>query len=177
MAKNFAQLNVVKNAAQYGLAGGAACVGVYGFFKLLRHISTKSTESNLDSLKGHVSQTDDKVKLATDSNLLDLMDRMKSFEQFCPDEYSTFVDRSLALVRAKSEFDRKVLNEERVRMYEAKEIRNLSQAWIEAIRFMRALIELQKPHLLEDFDEIAGDCQTYHNDVSESAMFDAQLSR
>lgn len=177
MAKNFAQLTVVKNAAQYGLAGGAAIVGVYGFFKMLRHISTKSTESNLDSLKTYVSKEEDKNHLSSDSGLLDLMDRMKSFEQFCPDEYSKFIASSLALVRAKHEFDRKVYAGERVRMFEAKEIRNLSQSWIESIRFMRALIELQKPHLLEDFDEIAGDCQTYHNDVSESAMFDAQLSR
>ena len=176
MVKQFAQLNVVKSVAQYSLASGAACVGVYGFFKLLSHISSKSTESNLESLKEHVPTAQDAQNLSTESNLLDLMDRMKNFSQFAPDEYRYFVVKSLNLARSKKVFDEKVARGQRVRMYEAKDIRNLSQAWIESIRYMRAILELQKPHLLDDFDEVAVDCQNYHNDVSESAMFDAQLA-
>jgi hypothetical protein len=41
---------------------------------------------------------------------------------------------------------------------------------------MRNLLELKRPDVLEAFDEVAADCQSYHTELSEGALFDAQLS-
>lgn len=41
---------------------------------------------------------------------------------------------------------------------------------------MRNLLELKRPDVLEAFDEVAADCQTWHTELSADALSDAQLS-
>lgn len=57
------------------------------------------------------------------------------------------------------------------------QVRKEYQQWIECIRMYRAIIELQNPGVVDDFDEIAADCQTYFTQTNEGLLFDAQLAK
>lgn len=113
------------------------------------------------------------TSLAKEPTLMDLVDRMSEYRSMAKFDYETIVNRAIRLAEDRHEFYAK----ERPRFSDAKNLRIRSQEWIEAIRGMRNLLELKRPDVLETFDEVAADCQSYHTELSEGALFDAQLSR
>jgi hypothetical protein len=85
-----------------------------------------------------------------------------------PEEFQDMIDKTVTMVRARAEFQGS--------FSEMKEVRRKAQEWIESIRLLRAVIEIQHPSVLDDFDEIAGECQTMFSEFNENILFDAQLS-
>lgn len=96
------------------------------------------------------------------------------FANFAPKEYREMLDCALALLKQKIKFQ-ECVNRGKVLFMDAKRIRAVAHDWIESIRLFRAILEIERPNTLEDFDEVAVDCQAYQNEIAEGALFDSQL--
>ena len=167
----------IKQVATYGLGAGVAALGVGGFFRVLRHVSGTSTTQSLSKLKDAVQESDLEV-LATDSDLVDLLDRMRDFSIMAPSEFDGLLKAGVSLAKSKHEFDvLKMTEPKKLGFSDARIVRSASQEFIEAIRLMRAVLELQNPSVLDDFDEVATDCHKLHTEINEHVLFDAQLVR
>lgn len=137
-----------------------------GFFKVLRHVAGTSAEQSLSNLKDFL-RDDHAAVLALDLNLLDILDRFRTFAHMAPEEFQDLIDKSVDMVRARVEYSGS--------FSEMKEVRRKAQAWIETIRLLRAVIEIQHASVIDDFDEIAAECQTMFSEFNENILFDAQL--
>lgn len=167
----------VKQVATYGLGAGLAALSAGGLLRILRHVSSTSAEQSFNKLLKYFSPADVDAwtsSLRYDTELIDLLDRMSDFASMAPTEFTALLRVSVELCDERRAFDELG---SKAFMTEAMAVRSRCQAFIEAIRLMRAVLELQNASVLEDFDEVASDCQTYHTEVNQDVLFAAQSNK
>ena len=166
---------VVKQVAKQTAAAGLAGLTMGGFVRLLSHVSSTSSKQSIDAIKDLLEEEDAQL-LSYDTGLLDFLDRFRMFRHMSPEDYESLVKKSVECIRAKIDFY-KAIDEKKINSSDLMNVRKLQQEWIECIRLFRAIIELQNPGVIDDFDEVAADCQTFFTQTNESLLFDAQLAK
>ena len=156
------------------LGGAAAVLGAGVLLYRFRRNGGTNTNTikggvNVDDLETIVGKDAARV-LALDTTWLELVDRLGEFALFAKSEYKDVVSAVAGVVAFQTSLSLKKIKHTFAtpRKYRAR-----LHAVIEAVRCMRAQIELESPSCLEDFDEIAADVQTTHNDYNSNMYFNS----
>lgn len=127
------------------------------------------TTPNVEDLEKIVGQ-DTAQMLALDPIWLDLIDRLGEFSPFAKDEYKEVVIAAARIVAFNAALS---LNKIKLTFGTPRKFRTKLHAIIEAVRCMRAQLDLTFPSCLEDFDEVAAEIQTTHNDYNNNMYFNS----
>lgn len=150
---------------------GGAVAAVAGLFL---YSTTKKTTNlkpslNVEDLEKIVGR-DTAQMLSLDSTWLDLVDRLGEFAPFAKDEYKEVVIAAARVVAFNAALS---LNKIKLSFGTPRKFRTRLHAVIEAVRCMRAQLEHAFPTCLEDFDEVAAEVQTTHNDYNNNMYFNS----
>lgn len=100
----------------------------------------------------------------------DLCDRMSDFQKMCKEEYKNFL---VAVAGAIGFLVSLKLNGSEIKMGTPRMFRKTSHPIIEAVRTMRAVLQIKCPSALTDFDEIAAEVQRMHDDNALNIQLEA----
>lgn len=159
------------------LVGGAIATAA----GLLLYSNSKKSSVNNDLKKSRLKTpnvedlekivgTDTAQMLALDPIWLDLIDRLAEFSPFAKEEYKDVVIAAARIVAFNAALS---LNKIKLTFGTPRKFRSKLHAVIEAVRCMRAQLDLSFPSCLEDFDEVAAEIQTTHNDYNNNMYFNS----
>lgn len=163
------------------IAAGGAVAAVAGYF--LYSFASKKTSLQTPTLSRRGVNVEDLEKivgrdtaqmLALDSTWLDLVDRLGEFEPFARDEYKDVATAAARIVAFNAAL---TLHKVKLTFGTPRKFRTKLHAVIEAVRCMRAQLEHTFPTCLEDFDEIAAEVQTTHNDYNTNMYFNSMYDK
>lgn len=158
----------VQGAARYLAAAAGVSFMLVAFQQTRKHISKSRGTYVLERLEDFA--TPEVVKaLAVDDDFLDIAFRLSEFGAMTPQPYRATL-KSMADVVSFLQDLPETKNGSHVKLFSLK-----GHEMINAIRLMRAYLELKVPSVLDDFDEVAGDIQTKYDEEHERLLFDSQL--
>jgi hypothetical protein len=137
--------------------------------KVIYKSKQQKSTPNVEDLEKIVGQ-DTAQMLALDPIWLDLVDRLGEFSPFAKDEYKEVVIAAARIVAFNAALS---LNKIKLTFGTPRKFRTKLHAVIEAVRCMRAQLDLTFPSCLEDFDEVAAEIQTTHNDYNNNMYFNS----
>ena len=150
---------------------GGAVAAVAGFLYTLT-LKPKTSDKqqnavNVDDLEKIVGRDTAKM-IALDPTWLDLIDRLGEFALFAREEYKDVVIAAARIVAFNVSLSLKQI---KLSFGTPRKFRAQLHAVIEAVRCMRAQLDISFPSCLEDFDEVAAEIQTTHNDYTTNMYF------
>jgi len=129
----------------------------------------KASSVNVDDLEKIVGR-DTAQMIALDPTWLDLVDRLGEFALFAREEYKDVVIAAARIVAFNVSLSVKQI---KLSFGTPRKFRAKLHAVIEAVRCMRAQLDISFPSCLEDFDEVAAEIQTTHNDYNNNMYFNS----
>jgi hypothetical protein len=152
---------------------GGAVAAVAGFLYTLTFKPKTSDKQqnavNVDDLEKIVGR-DTAQMIALDPTWLDLIDRLGEFALFAREEYKDVVIAAARIVAFNVSLS---LKQTKLSFGTPRKFRAKLHAVIEAVRCMRAQLDISFPSCLEDFDEVAAEIQTTHNDYNNNMYFNS----
>jgi len=154
---------------------GGAVAAVAGLF----YTMTLKTKTSAQTQKGSSVNVDDLERIvgrdtakmiALDPTWLDLIDRLGEFALFAREEYKDVVIAAARIVAFNVSLSLKQI---KLSFGTPRKFRSKLHAVIEAVRCMRAQLDITFPSCLEDFDEVAAEIQTTHNDYNTNMYFNS----
>jgi hypothetical protein len=149
------------------LGGAVGAAGLYLYSKT--RSSNVKTTPNVDDLEKIVGKETAQM-LSLDSTWLDLVDRLGEFALFAKEEYKEVVLAAAGVVAFNTAVS---LSKIKLSFGTPRKMRAKLHAVIEAVRCMRAQLDLTFPSCLDDFDEVAAEVQTTHNDYNNNMYFNS----
>jgi hypothetical protein len=147
----------------------AAVAGLFLYSTTAKKTTNVKPSLNVEDLEKIVGR-DTAQMLSLDPTWLDLVDRLGEFAPFAKDEYKEVVIAAARVVAFNAALS---LNKIKLSFGTPRKFRTRLHAVIEAVRCMRAQLEHAFPTCLEDFDEVAAEVQTTHNDYNNNMYFNS----
>lgn len=161
----------VQTAAKYAGAVGVVTLGFVGL-SFARSAYTSGTSKRVqEEIAEGMRPAAQRAAHAVGDDWLDLLHRLKMFAKFAHEDFEAVTEACAAFAREKAvAYERPKLSTADVML-----LRKSLQALIEAVRLMRAVIELKSKTALEDFDEVATDLNAKVEDESSAVLLDQQM--
>jgi hypothetical protein len=149
--------------------GTVGAAGLAYLYLKKSQTQTKTITPNVEDLEKIVDK-DTAHMLSLDPTWLDLIDRLGEFALFAKEEYKEVVYAAAGVVAFNTAVS---LSKIKLSFGTPRKMRSKLHAVIEAVRCMRAQLDLKFPSCLEDFDEVAAEIQTTHNDYNSNMYFNS----
>lgn len=161
----------VQTAAKYAGAVGLVTFGFVGL-SVVRSAFTSGSNKRVQAeiAEGMRPEAQEAVQ-GVPEDWLDLLHNLKMFSKFAPEDYEAVTIACAVFSREKAV----AYGSAKLSTADVMRLRKSLQSLIEAVRLMRAVIELKSKTALEDFDEVAADLNTKVENESSAVLLDQQM--